>query len=113
MVFTGCLVSEHTRDSHEVTIKLILLAGFVRKYSCNRIALGGNSIASTVTHRWEVYLPWRFAASRHIAKLRRHATRLGRKGTVFPHFFLDKQGKAMSCHTLRATFQKLRRLAGI
>jgi integrase/recombinase XerD len=46
-------------------------------------------------------------------KLRRHATRLGRKRTLCPHFFLDKQGKAMSCHTLRATFQKLRRLAGI
>jgi integrase/recombinase XerD len=46
-------------------------------------------------------------------KLRRYATRLGRKRTLCPHFFLDKKGKAMSCHTLRATFQKLRRLAGI
>ncbi len=46
-------------------------------------------------------------------KLRRHVTRVGRKHTLSPHFFLDKQGKAMSCHTLRATFQKLRRLAGI
>jgi integrase len=43
----------------------------------------------------------------------RHVTRLGRKHTLCPHFFLDKQGKAMSCHTVRATFQKLRRLAGI
>jgi integrase/recombinase XerD len=46
-------------------------------------------------------------------KLRRHVTRLGRNRMVCPHFFLDKQGKAMSCHTLRATFQKLRRVAGI
>jgi integrase/recombinase XerD len=46
-------------------------------------------------------------------KLQRYVTRFGRKRTLCPYFFLDKQGKAVSCHTLRATFQKLRRLAGI
>jgi integrase/recombinase XerD len=46
-------------------------------------------------------------------KLRRYVTRFGRRRMLCPHFFLDKRGKAVSCHTLRATFQKLRRLAGI
>jgi integrase/recombinase XerD len=32
---------------------------------------------------------------------------------VSPNFFFGKNGKAISCHTLRASFQKLRRSAGI
>jgi integrase/recombinase XerD len=45
-------------------------------------------------------------------KLRRHI-RLARKPFLSPHFFLGKNGKAISCDTIRASFQKLRRLAGI
>jgi hypothetical protein len=39
-------------------------------------------------------------------------TRLARRPLLSPHFFLAKSGKAISCDTLRASFQKLRRLAG-
>lgn len=62
----------------------------------------------------------RFRRSRSIpigpdlqARLRRHTARTSRKSTVSPHFFLGKNGKPISCHTLRATFQKSRRLVGI
>jgi integrase/recombinase XerD len=62
----------------------------------------------------------RFSRSRSIpigpdlqVKLRRHITRLARRPLLSPHFFLGKNAKAISCDTLRASFQKLRRLAGI
>jgi integrase/recombinase XerD len=46
-------------------------------------------------------------------KLRRHLVRIGRKRMLCPHFFLRKDSKAINEHTLRCSFQKLRRLAGI
>ena len=62
----------------------------------------------------------RFGRSRTIpispdlqAKLRRHVARRSRNPARSPHFFLGKNGKAISSHTLGASFQKLRRLAGI
>jgi integrase/recombinase XerD len=62
----------------------------------------------------------RFSRSRSIpiapdlqAKLRRHMARLGRTRVLCPHFFVGKDGKAINGNTLRPSFQKLRRLAGI
>jgi integrase/recombinase XerD len=62
----------------------------------------------------------RFRRSRSIpvgpdlqVKLRRQITRLARRPVLSPHFFLGKNNKTINCHTLRASFQKLRRLTGI
>jgi integrase/recombinase XerD len=62
----------------------------------------------------------RFGRSRTIpigldleAKLRRHLARLGRNEVLSPHFFVGKNGKAISDDTLRPSFRTIRRLAGI